>query len=272
MIYRPTPAPLKHFRAGFRPPAPVLRALPALLLALALLPGCGSGQEGGTGRGRPALTREGEAAAARILIRYAGATGAPDTLQRTRPEAEELALYLAAEIRDGADFATLARRYSEEPNVERTGGYVGIFLPGDLDLDFDAAVMSLEIGQIMVHESPYGFEVIERLPVERAEAHHILIAWRGAEQAGEAVTRTEPQAEALAREVRRLAVQPGADLCELARKYSDDARSRVDCGRIGVVEPRMLPRAFDEALFRLHPGQVSEVVRTAYGFHIIWRK
>jgi hypothetical protein len=215
-----------------------------------------------------------EAAAAHILITYLGCKACPPGITRNRTEAEDLARRIAHLARQrGANFEELVRKYSEDPAAKATGGYLGIFRHGDMELPFDIAVFNMKVGQVgTVVETDYGFHIIERLPVQRAWAHHILFTWEGAPHAPSGITRTKAQAEALAREVQIQAAAAGADFCELARKYSDDSGNRTLCGDLGIIEPGVLPRPFEVALFRLRPGQVSDVVETEYGYHIIWRQ
>lgn len=98
---------------------------------------------------------------------------------------------------------------------------------------------------------------------EQVEASHILIKVpEGAEE-----TEVEEK-RALAEKVRE-EVQGGQDFAELARKYSDDKGSVEQGGSLGYFARGVMVPAFEEAAFSLEPGQVSEVVRTPFGFHVI---
>ena len=284
------PAPFRRLRPA-RPapsrPVPAAAALLAVLLLLAA--GCGGERKtpappaaapsGTAPAGAPAIARFDtlggrEAAAAHILIQYRGCLGAGPGVIRTRDEAEDLArraAFLATE--PGGDFAELARRWSDDPAAARTSGYLGIVRHGQLDLGVENLLFRLRPGEVGgVVETEYGWHVIRRLPVVRVRAHHILIAWRGADLATPAAVRTKEQARALVVEVRLQAIAPRADLCRLARRFSDDASNAAGCGDLGVLAPGALPPALDEALFRLRPGQVSEVLESPYGFHLLWRE
>ncbi|MGC8841469.1 MAG: peptidylprolyl isomerase [Candidatus Sumerlaeaceae bacterium] len=83
-----------------------------------------------------------------------------------------------------------------------------------------------------------------------------------------ATTQVMQASERMAREVHKMLKQ-GADFCELALRYSQDRKTATKCGDLGYLTRGKMPPAFDEAAFSLAPGQISDVVRTAQGFHII---
>ena len=72
------------------------------------------------------------------------------------------------------------------------------------------------------------------------------------------------RAESALAEVRR-----GADFAVVARRLSDDRASRELGGDLGWFRRGQMVQAFDRVAFRLRPGQTSEVVTTAFGYHVI---
>lgn len=94
---------------------------------------------------------------------------------------------------------------------------------------------------------------------EQVKASHILLNIEGTDEAA-----VRAQAEDLLKQVRA-----GGDFGALARKFSQDAASASRGGDMDFFgRGRMVPE-FEAAAFALEPGQVSDVVRTQYGFHII---
>ena len=94
-------------------------------------------------------------------------------------------------------------------------------------------------------------------------ARHILI--------GVGPDAAEPDKAEARERARRLhgEVENGADFEALAREHSDDPGSAANGGDLGlVVEGRTVP-AFEAALFALEPGELSDVVETPFGFHVI---
>jgi hypothetical protein len=66
-------------------------------------------------------------------------------------------------------------------------------------------------------------------------------------------------------------VRGGADFKTLAGRVSEDPGSKPAGGVLGLVPRGVMIKAFEDAAFALQPGQVSNLVETAYGYHIIWR-
>ncbi len=64
-------------------------------------------------------------------------------------------------------------------------------------------------------------------------------------------------------------LRAGADFKELARKYSEDLGSARNGGDLGLVRRGLLVKEFEEAAYALEPGEISNVVETKFGFHII---
>jgi peptidyl-prolyl cis-trans isomerase D len=94
---------------------------------------------------------------------------------------------------------------------------------------------------------------------EQIRASHILLKTEGK---NEAAVRT--QAEALLAQVKG-----GADFAALARKVSEDEGSKANGGDLDYFgRGRMVPE-FETAAFALQPGQISDLVKSQFGFHII---
>lgn len=98
---------------------------------------------------------------------------------------------------------------------------------------------------------------------ERVHARHILILVA-------ADASDEEQAEALARiQAARERILGGEDFAEVAEEVSEDIASRVNGGDLGIFASGSNDPALDEAAFALAAGDVSEVVRSAYGYHLV---
>jgi hypothetical protein len=101
-------------------------------------------------------------------------------------------------------------------------------------------------------------------------ARHVLIQWMGCEHAATSVVRTREQALAVAKEVLRRA-RAGEDLGRLAVEFSDEPNAAQRGGSLGRFGKGQMVHAFEEAAFALEPGQISDIVETGFGFHVIQR-
>lgn len=218
----------------------------------------------------------GKVHAAHVLISYRGGERAKPTITRTKEEAQARAEEIRAmAVAAGADFAALAKQYSDGPSGPQ-GGSLGVFGRGSMVAAFDAAVFNLPINGISeVVETGFGFHVIKRLPLpQEAVAQHIMVQWKGAKRAAATVTRTKDEAVARAAQAAAEASAPGADWFAIVAKYSDDAGSKDTGGLAGrLTDGGVAPdfAALGVAVFALQDYAVSGVVETAYGLHVLRR-
>lgn len=100
-----------------------------------------------------------------------------------------------------------------------------------------------------------------RSPGQR-RASHILIAVNGTdEQAWEAA---KAKADAIEKQLK-----DGGDMAELAKKDSDDAGSAAQGGDLGWFQRGVMTKPFEDAVFSMKEGEISEPVKSSYGYHII---
>jgi peptidyl-prolyl cis-trans isomerase D len=97
---------------------------------------------------------------------------------------------------------------------------------------------------------------------ERVRVRHILIKTQGKPEADKPILRGK--AEALLKQLKA-----GGDFAELAKKNSEDTTSAVKGGEVGwVTHGQMVPN-FEKSAFSLKPGELSGIVETEYGYHIV---
>lgn len=98
---------------------------------------------------------------------------------------------------------------------------------------------------------------------ERVRASHILI---GFPENADAAAKTQARTKAL--EILK-ALTAGNDFADLAQTNSSDPGSAAKGGDLGFFERGQMVGPFDQAAFTLPPGQISDLVETTFGFHII---
>ena len=82
--------------------------------------------------------------------------------------------------------------------------------------------------------------------------------------------RSKEQASSRAQSARDLLLA-GRAFEEVAREYSDESVVETTGGELGWVAPGQLIPSFEEALFALDHGEISRVLETPYGYHVIQR-
>lgn len=100
-------------------------------------------------------------------------------------------------------------------------------------------------------------------------AYHILNSYKGARNAsGEGSKRTKEEAKARAEALLK-DVKNGSDFIELAKLKSDEPTAKEKSGDLGFFKYEDMVKEFSEAAFKLKAGEVSGVVPSPFGFHII---
>jgi hypothetical protein len=107
-------------------------------------------------------------------------------------------------------------------------------------------------------------------PPDAIIAQHILVAYKSAKRAPKGVTRSKADAKARAAEA-LAKIKAGTPFEDAVKEYSDDAGSAERLGSVGKFHRDDMDPAFSGAAFALRPGQVSDVVETPFGFHVIKR-
>jgi len=100
-----------------------------------------------------------------------------------------------------------------------------------------------------------------RVP-ERVHVRHILL--KTTDVPADRVPAIEAKAQSLLKQLRS-----GADFATLAKKNSEDTASAEKGGDLSWIVRGQTVQAFENAAFSLKPGEISEVIKTEYGFHIL---
>jgi len=151
---------------------------------------------------------------------------------------------------EGEDFADLARRFSQEPGAQESGGDLGWFRRGEMVKEFEEAAFNMVVNEISpVVETTFGFHVIklERRRSGEVKARHILIQARPTEAD---INLARERAESVAA---RLA--SGEDFAALRMEFGDSLAP--DSLEYAFDELRQLPPGFAEPLLQ---GEAGEVV------------
>lgn len=95
---------------------------------------------------------------ARHIFFKTGEKASQDEIQHTKTTA----LAVLADAREGKDFAELAKRFSEDPAARKDGGDLGSFKKGDMQPEFEKAILALKPGEVSdLVATPIGFHIIK---------------------------------------------------------------------------------------------------------------
>lgn len=162
------------------------------------------------------------------------------------------------EVRDGIDDDALRAHYEEDPSAyrlpeQRRVAYALIDTEALRDAtEIDEATLRSEyeanISDYTIEEQVHARQILFRVPPAASD-----------DERAEIRTRAE---DALER------VRNGEDFATLATELSDDPSASAG-GDLGWVTRGRQVEGFDEAAFALEPGEVSDLVETTFGYHII---
>jgi protein-export membrane protein SecD len=212
----------------------------------------------------------------------------PDADVDVEPTAEQEAQIVAAQIpeRDAAlevldralnedDFGAIAKEVSIDTATKDNNGYIG-FVNAD-DEEYGGLVGRIEDdnlrrgvinglyeGTSRMHIVNYLAKKVENEP----QVSHILICYAGV--TGCETTRTKEEAQVLAQSLQEQATK--SNFAQLAIDNSDDPGSGDQGGDLGFLQPGMTVEPFNTTAFAMKNGQISEVIESDFGYHILYRE
>lgn len=205
-----------------------------------------------------------EVEASHILIPVKGAKTPADTLA-----AYNTAIEVINQLSNGADFKTLAVKYSSDPSAKENGGYLGFFKGFQMIYPFEDAAYKTAVGELSDPvKTTYGYHVIKvhskrPSPGEVLVAHIMKVARE--DDSDEVKAEKEKEINELYEELKE-----GKDFETLARKNSEDHSTASKGGRLNWFSTGQLVKPFETAAFALEtPGDYTEPIRTRFGWHII---
>lgn len=172
------------------------------------------------------------------------------------------------QLKGGAQFAQVAAGFSDAKDGLQ-GGNLGWRTADRLPTIFQEALQHMQPGEISaVLRSPNAFHIIKLLDkrnkdapvmITQTHARHILIKTSELTSENEAKNRLA--------EIKRR-IEGGSDFAAQAKLYSEDG-SAAQGGDLGWVSPGVFVADFERAMNALKTGQISNLVQTEFGWHLI---
>ncbi len=198
-----------------------------------------------------------------ILIRTPE-EGSTEEIQKARAKVDEV---LKA-LQDGSSFAKVSASYSDAPNALE-GGNLGWKTSAQLPTLFLESLKNMQPGDVSTPlRSPNGFHILKLtnkrggnspLVIEQTHARHILIKLSEIVSESDAKKKMDGIKERL---------DNGEKFEVLARQFSEDGTAS-NGGDLGWVNPGDTVPQFEKAMNELKDNQISEPVRSPFGWHII---
>ena len=172
-------------------------------------------------------------------------------------------------LKEGVDFSKVASEFSDAADAAQ-GGIVDWRPASQLGPQFAELLGTLQPGDLtQIIQSPAGFHIfkligrrIQEVPtvvIDQTQARHILIKINELSSDSDAKLKITKLKERL---------DKGENFEELAKLYSEDASNSTG-GNLGWLSPGDTVPAFEQAMNALTPGQVSEPVKSQFGWHLI---
>lgn len=263
-----------------------------LVLAVFLFPTCAKGQETGGKvsakvNGKPIYTEQIDREMERYLAQYAQYGMQPSEEDRAKIReqvieqliARELLLQEAESQKIKADqeevdkqLEQIKERSGSEENFNNALAQAGFASEADFRKEIEEAFILQElienrlVKDLTVSDQDareyYDANPAQFVQPEQVHARHILI-----KLAQDASKEDEDAAYAKIKQVQQ-ELAKGADFAELAQKYSEGP-SGPQGGDLGYFGKGQMVKPFEDAAFAMEPGDISDVVRTQFGLHLI---
>lgn len=182
------------------------------------------------------------------------------------------AMAIIDSLKKGHSFEMLAVNNSQDPSAQINKGDLYYFSAGQMVPEFEDAVYDMKPGDFTMTpvRSQFGMHIIKVADVKEnkgaVQGSHIMKRLpRGSSPEDSSKAAEELQTV-------RDSILKGGDFAEFARTMSDDTFSGQRGGDLGFIERGRTVREFDEALYNLKDGELSDIVRTQFGLHLVKRQ
>ncbi len=207
-----------------------------------------------------------EVRARHILVKLPRNPTPQDTLQAYKEIKK-----IKQKLENGADFAQMAKKHSDDPSAKKNGGDIGYFKPLQVVYPFETAAYNTAEGKITGPvRTKFGYHLIKVLDKRPAQGKiltaHILIKKPKKASANE-IKKREQQAHNIYRKI-----QEGASFTKMVNQYSDDKKTVQRDGKFRWFGAGETLLEYDTTAFSLQKnGAVAPPVETPRGWYIIKR-
>lgn len=186
--------------------------------------------------------------------------------------ANGIVAHIKAQLRQGANFNDMAARYTEGTMASQAGD-LGYLPESQVPVPFLPALLKAQPGDVVgPFRSPFGLHLIKLIdvsteavePIQTYDASHILLTT--------SVIFSDEKAREELSALRERILSGELSFADAARHYSEDPGSAVSGGSLGYATPERYDPAFASAMVRLKVGEISEPIKSSFGWHLIYLK
>lgn len=173
------------------------------------------------------------------------------------------------QAQNGADFNALAAEYAQGSTAAQ-GGDLGYVPESQVPVPFLPALLKAKLGDVVGPiRSPFGLHLIKLIdvshqsvePLTTYKAKHILLTT--------SIIFSDEAARSQLAALKDQIVQGNISFADAAKKYSEDPGSAALGGELGYAPASRYDPGFAQGLVRLNPGQISDPIKSSFGWHLI---
>ena len=188
---------------------------------------------------------------------------------------------LKNQIKNGANFEDIAKKYSEDTTTSSVGGDLGFITENGpySELYKEANTLKDSWFSWNTIENPEGYNLIKRVSEKtdgtEVNARHILICYKVATSCDKTTTEAEAKAkiEELKTELSKVSANNlETEFIKLAKANSTEPGANTSGGDLGWFSKGQMVKEFEDATFAMKDNSVSDIVKTNFGYHLIYKK